>query len=117
MTGTFSRRAISVAAVIMMLCAIGVSARPADSGAEKTLTGIVSDAMCGKTHAMKEETPAQCTRMCVKGGSAFALVVGDKVYTLRGSSSALFKYAGQKVTLKGTLQGGTVLVESVAPAK
>ncbi len=117
MTGKFSRRAIAVAAGMLMLCAIGVSAQPAGSGAEKTLTGIVSDAMCGKTHAMKGETPAQCTRMCVKGGSAFALVVGDKVYTLRGSSSSLYKYAGQKVILKGTMQGDTVLVESVAPAK
>ena len=51
--------------------------------ATKSLTGTVSDAMCGKTHMMKGESAAQCTRECVKSGSDYALVVGDKVYTSR----------------------------------
>ena len=50
--------------------------------AAKTLTGTVSDAMCGKTHMMKGASAATCTRACVKEGTDYALVVGDKVYTL-----------------------------------
>lgn len=81
-----------------------------------TLTGVVSDAMCGAHHTMQGETDAQCTRLCVKAGSAYALVVGDKVYTLRGDSPDLDKYAGQKVTLKGHVNGLNVRVQSVTPA-
>ena len=40
--------------------------------ASKSLTGTVSDSMCGKTHMMKGESAAQCTRECVKSGSDYA---------------------------------------------
>jgi len=54
---------------------------------------------------------------CVKGGSPFGLVVGDKVIELRGHSTELNRYAAQKVTVRGTMQGKDLLVESVKPAK
>ena len=81
--------------------------------AAKTLTGTVSDAMCGKTHMMKGESPAQCTRECVKSGSDYALVVGDKVYTLKGDRTAIDKFAGANVIVKGKLSGSTVTMESI----
>jgi hypothetical protein len=43
-------------------------------------------------------------------------VVGKKVYTLKGDKSELDKYAGEKVTVKGTVSGDTVTAQSVAPA-
>ncbi len=49
--------------------------------ATKSLTGTVSDAMCGKTHMMKGESAAQCTRECVKSGSDYAL--HDRLAPLR----------------------------------
>ncbi len=52
------------------------------SAAPKTLTGIVSDSMCGAHHMAKDKSPAECARMCVKQGMKYALLVGDKVYTL-----------------------------------
>ncbi len=81
--------------------------------ATKTLTGTVSDAMCGKTHMMKGENAAQCTRECVKSGSDYALVVGDKVYTLKGDKTAIDKLAGANVIVKGKLSGSTVTMESI----
>lgn len=45
--------------------------------ATRTLTGTVSDAMCGAHHMMKGATAAQCTRECVKQGSDFALINRD----------------------------------------
>ena len=100
----------------LIACGIALGTR-ADS-AKKTLTGIVTDAECGKTHGMmKGMSDAGCTRMCVKGGSAYALVVGDKVIELRGHSEDLYKYAAQKVTVSGTMHGKDLLVESVKPAK
>jgi hypothetical protein len=83
----------------------------------ETLTGTVSDAMCGAKHMMTNVTPAQCTRECVKQGSDYALVSGGKVYTLKGDKKLLDKYAGQNVTVTGTISGTTVSVSSVSPAK
>jgi hypothetical protein len=111
-----ARKAILTTAAMAMACGMALSTR-ADS-AKKTLTGIVTDAECGKTHGMmKGMSDADCTRMCVKNGSAYALVVGDKVIELRGDSSELYKYAAQKVTVRGTMHGKDLLVESVKPAK
>lgn len=87
------------------------------SGEQKTVTGIVSDAMCGATHMMKDKPATECLRYCVKQGTKFALVAGKNVYTLEGHEAELDKYAAQKVTVKGTLKGETLTVESVLPAK
>jgi len=84
---------------------------------QKTLTGIVSDAMCGQTHMMKDKPAAECLRYCIKQGTKYALVAGKTVYTLEGHEAELDKYAAQKVTVKGTLKGETLTVESVLPAK
>ena len=87
------------------------------SGEQKTLTGIVSDAMCGATHMMKDKPAAECLRYCVKQGTKYALVADKKAYTLEGHEGELDKYAAQKVTVKGTLRGETLTVESLIPAK
>jgi hypothetical protein len=85
--------------------------------ATETLTGTVSDAMCGKKHMMKGESAAQCTRDCLKEGSDYALVVGDKVYTLKGDKAAIDKFAGADVIVKGKLSGSTVTMESIKAAQ
>jgi hypothetical protein len=81
------------------------------------LTGVVSDAMCGASHMMEGKTPAECVRECVKEGSKYALVVGDKVYTLTGHEAELDKLAGEKATVKGNVNGDTIQVQSVSPAQ
>jgi len=87
------------------------------SGEQKTLTGIVSDAMCGATHMMKDKPAAECLRYCVKQGTKYALLADKNVYTLEGHEAELDKYAAQKVTVKGTLKGEALMVESLIPAK
>jgi hypothetical protein len=86
----------------------------------QSFTGTVSDAMCGAKHMM-EGDPAACLRACVQKGSNYALVVGDKVYTLNSQNQAtlasLDKLANQKATVKGTADGDTITVISVAAAK
>lgn len=82
--------------------------------ADQTLTGTVTDAMCGKKHMM--QGAAKCTRECVKSGSDYALVVGDKVYTLKGDKAAIDKFAGANVVVKGKTSGNTVTVESIKAA-
>ena len=51
------------------------------SGEQKTVTGVVSDAMCGATHMMKDKPAAECLRYCVKQGTTYALVADKKVCT------------------------------------
>jgi hypothetical protein len=98
----------------------GLSLAPASANDKKdadkpqTLTGEVSDAMCG-AHHMMEGAKADCTRACVAKGSKYALVVGDKVYTLEGGDkAALDKLAGQKAKVTGTVKGDTIQVSAVS---
>jgi hypothetical protein len=86
-------------------------------GEQKSLTGIVSDAMCGQTHMMKDKPDADCLRYCVKQGTKYALVVGKSLYTFEGHEAELDKYAAKKVTVEGTLKGATMTVESVVLAE
>ena len=46
--------------------------------AQKALTGIVSDSMCGAHDMAKDKSPVECTRMCVKQGMKYALVAGQQ---------------------------------------
>ena len=84
---------------------------------QQSLTGTLTDSMCGTSHMAKDKTPAECTRMCVKDGMKYALAVDKKLYTLEGHEAELAKLAGQKVTVKGTTNDGTVTVQSVVAAK
>ena len=88
--------------------------------AAESFTGEVSDAMCGAKHEMGG-SPTECTHSCVGQGSKYALVVGEKVYTLEtGDKAALEKLnglAGKKATVTGTASGATIQVASVAAGK
>ncbi|MFZ0684101.1 MAG: hypothetical protein WAM89_01040 [Terriglobales bacterium] len=106
------------AAVLGMLMLAGWSAVPAlAAGKSQTLVGEVSDAMCGAKHDMPGNA-AECTRGCIKHGSKYALVVGDKVYTLETADQAalgkLNDLAGAKAKVTGDVDGSTIAVKSVA---
>lgn len=89
-------------------------------GKAQTYTGKVSDAMCG-AHHMMEGPDADCARACIGKGSKYALVSGEKVYILQSSDKAamanLDKLVGADAKVTGTLDGNTIQVASVAPAK
>jgi len=85
--------------------------------ADSTMTGKVSDAMCGAKHQMAG-SDAKCTQECVKGGSKYALVVGDKVYTLETADKAaldkLHDLAGASAKVTGEVKGESIAVKSVS---
>ena len=96
---------------------VGLAVVPAlAAGKSQTLTGEVTDAMCGAKHEMPGKA-SDCTHACVKHGSKYALVVGDKVYTLETSDQAalakLNDLAGAKAKVTGDVDGTTVAVKSV----
>ncbi|MGB8064159.1 MAG: hypothetical protein WCF26_19885 [Candidatus Sulfotelmatobacter sp.] len=99
---------------------VGLSALPALAAGTETFTGKVSDSMCGAKH--KEGIPpAACVRACVQHGAKYALVVGDKVYTLDTSNQAtlgeLNKLAWEEAKVTGTANADIISVKSVTAAK
>jgi len=102
--------------VLVIEILVGLAATPAWAG-DTTINGRVSDAMCGAKHQMAGND-ASCTRTCVKGGSKYALVVGDKIYTLETSDKAaldkLNELAGAPAKVTGEVKGDTINVKTVA---
>lgn len=86
-----------------------------------TFTGVVTDTMCGNNHAMMKITPdSKCVRECVKHDKTtrYALYDGKKAYVLSDQKTPE-QFAGQKVTVTGTLyeKTGILKVDSMAAAR
>src|SRR4051812_24643469 len=117
MKASFGVKAVGLLVLALLCGTIEVQAqfperRNQAAGDEKTLSGVVSDAMCGRVHMMKDKSAAECLRYCVQQGAKYALLVGKNVYTLVGHEAELDRYAAQKVTVKGRVNGTTIAVES-----
>ncbi len=106
-------------ALVLSLLAAGpvAAAGKKKTSSSQTFTGVVSDSMCGAKHMMPGD-PVACAHACLKQGSKYALVVGDKVYTLETSDKSatdeLDKLIGQKAKVSGTANGDTIQVSSVS---
>jgi hypothetical protein len=111
-------RSLMVTLAALMISGVAVVSAGA-AGKAQSFTGEVSDAMCGAKHMMADK--AACTRACVQKGSKYALVSGDKVYTLETSDKAtldkLNALAGENAKVTGTATGDTIAVTKVAAAK
>src|ERR1700674_2532331 len=106
--------------LVTLFLGAALTASSAWAAKDKTFTGTVSDSMCGAKHEMAGDD-AGCTRACVSKGSKYALVVGDKVYTLETTDKTalqtLDKQAGAKATVTGTVNGDVLEVSSVSAQK
>jgi len=73
--------------------------------------------MCGKKHTMMPGKPdSECIRACVKAGSKYALLVGDKIYALNGDAKQIDHFAGKKVKVAGDVSGTTITLASITEA-
>jgi hypothetical protein len=88
--------------------------------ATMTMTGMISDSMCGTSHAKMIAghagmTDKACTLACVKAGAKYIFVSADgKVYQIANQNQAdLAKEAGDKVSLTGDVNGTTITVSKV----
>jgi hypothetical protein len=79
MKTNFSVKVISALAAMALVPLAILAQGPSE---QKTLTGIVGDAMCGATHMMKDKPAAKCLRYCIKQRTKYALVAGRNVYIL-----------------------------------
>lgn len=98
---------------VVVALALAIAAHQPASASPQSFEGVVSDSMCGKKHMVPEKTDADCTNICVKANSQYALVVGDKIYTLSGAQGELPKFAGHRVRVVGDVNGKTIAVNSV----
>jgi hypothetical protein len=104
----------AVLALAFVLSAPAVAGAGHDHGKEATMTGWISDANCGAKNANAEG--AGCAKSCIKGGSAAVLVVGEKVYTIKGDGKKYMDHAGKEVKVTGTVDGDTIAIKSIEPA-
>src|SRR5579864_6542938 len=91
--------------------AAALAATSAFATKTQTFTGTVGDAVCGAKHTMDGDE-ASCFRICIRRGSKYDLVVGEKVYILeikdKSTADALDKLANQPVKVKGEANGDTI---------
>ena len=111
----FTRKAFSVLTLALAVFASTAATKDKD----KTYSGTIGDALCGVEHSMPV-SPVECIRQCLGKGSAYSLIVGDKVYVLKTTDTAVLdtleKQAGEKVKITGSDDGKILTVKSVTPA-
>lgn len=103
-------------AILTLVAALLIAASA--FAASATVTGTVTDTMCGKRHMIAGKTDADCTRECMKskGDWTYGVLVGEHVYALSGDDQKFDNLAGKKVTVTGQQSGNTITVQSIAPA-
>lgn len=105
----------------LIVALAGMTALSAAPGTQ-TFRGTITDDMCGAAgHAEMRMGPtdAECTVACVEGhGAVYVLLEGKNVYTL-SSQRLPAPFAGQRVTVTGTLdaKARTIRVDAIATAQ
>jgi len=112
-TMNYNRKICRVAAFVVTLFALAPTVYPPVLASPQTVEGVLSDSMCGKKHMLPGKTDGQCTAECVKANAKYALVAGDKVYTLSGPMSEFQKYVGQRVRVTGDAEKNAIAVSAI----
>ena len=98
---------------VLVAAALGVAAAEKSKDKGTAYTGWVTDTHCGAKGA--KEGHEGCAKKCVEGqGAKYALVTpaDGKVYTLDPQDKAA-PHAGHHVKVTGTVDAGTLTVESI----
>ena len=104
-----------------ILSLLAIAALAAAQG-KQNFTGIITDSMCADgdhSHMRMGSNDAECTVACVLShGAQYVLYYGKQAYVLSDQQTPE-KFAGQKVTVRGTLDAKTktIRVESITAAK
>jgi hypothetical protein len=105
----------------LIVCLLAVAALSAPQG-KQTFTGTITDDECSRADHSRMRmgpTDAECVRACIRAHSAsYVLYDGKDAYTL-SDQQAPEKFAGQRVTVVGTLDAKTrtIQVDSIAAAR
>ena len=105
----------------LIVCLLAVAALSAQHG-KQTFTGTITDDECSRADHSRMRmgpTDAACVRACISAhGASYVLYDGKDIYTL-SDQQAPEKFAGQRVTVVGTLDAKTrtIQVDSIAAAR
>jgi len=81
------------------------------------MTGYISDAHCGAAHSSVSAANSKCINKCLQGGSDPVLVSDGKVMKFTADSAGKAKtFAGQTVTIDGTMDGDLIKINSIEKA-
>ena len=92
-------------------------------GASQTLTGQITDSMCGTNHASMGEmgkNAKTCTAGCVKASAKYAFVSNGKVYGIPNQNfGSLAANAGGTVEVTGDVDkdGKNITISKISPKK
>jgi hypothetical protein len=113
--------------IVRFLCCAGLLTGLASfaSAAEMTMKGMISDSMCGTSHAKMMQmhkdmkTDHDCTVGCVKAGAKYVFVSdAGKVYQISNQEAAdVMKNAGESVSITGDVKGDTITVSKLMMMK
>jgi len=95
--------------------ALTAEAQAADPPPELLFAGVITDERCGAQHRDHARSSADCARMCVRNGSSYSVINGDKTYRLTGMYDQLDEVAGQRVKISGTRAGSALKVDRITP--
>jgi hypothetical protein len=88
------------------------------AGEPSTFTGVITDTLCGRTHAMmKAPSDEACVKTCVKGSGEYALLDGKDVLKLSDQKLPA-KFLAQRVKVTGTYdeKAKRIKVVSIEPS-
>jgi type 1 fimbria pilin len=110
------QRTAPIAALLLLIAGF------AAGQGKKSFTGKITDSMCATadhSHMRMGPTDRECTIACImEHGALYVLYDGRTAYTLSDQKTPE-KFAGEKVTVTGTLDAktSTIHVESIVKAK
>lgn len=85
------------------------------AAADGTWTGYITDSKCGAAAA--HEGARECTLKCVKEGAKYVFVNdGDKKIYAIDAQDKVAAHAGHHVTVKGSVDGETLKLDSIEMA-
>ncbi len=86
--------------------------RPGLGGGILAFNGVISDAACGAKHREGNEADRRCVAACLKGrGGPAVLVTADgKVLKIMDGSALSADFAGQRVSLRGKVDGDSIQI-------
>jgi hypothetical protein len=95
-----------------------ISASFAFKGDDVHLKGVIEDSTCANSNSQMSPLNSRiaCVKKCLKEGASAVLVVDGKVYKI-ANQKAVLKYAGENVSVDGTVTNDTIQVTKIAEDK
>ena len=104
------KKVIFASILAASLCSFGAFA--------EEVTGYVSESHCGAAHSSPSAENTACIKKCLNGGSDPVLVSNGKVIKIDAASKEkAVSFAGQNVTVNGTMDGDTLKIDTIEKAK